>query len=344
MSDLVTGEAVVLGLQPARLPSRTVAMVIDLVVYWGTYLILGLVMVSATASLDDAAAAAVTVGLLLLLLIGLPVGVETLSRGKSLGKLALGLRVVRDDGGPIRFRHALVRGAVGAVEIQLSMGVIASVASLVSARGRRVGDVFAGTLVVRERVPARYAEQPAPPPWMEGQLSGLDLSRLPDGLWLALRQYLSRMDELDPQVGWNMAVRLASDVSARTGTAIPEGVQPAEYLAAVVAERQSRDAQRVWGDGYGGWPYEEDAAASGYAQDIAGQDQGGTSDDAYPETAPPVAAPAAAPPVDGPAFRAPAAQAPPRDAAAPALGDGAKARTGNAEITPGRPTGFAPPA
>ncbi|WP_189131967.1 RDD family protein [Wenjunlia tyrosinilytica] len=247
MSQLVTGEAVVLGLQPAKLPSRIVAVAIDLAVYWGVYLILAIALVGATSSLDDAASAAVTVAMLLFLLVGVPVAVETLSRGRSLGKLALGLRVLRDDGGPVRFRHALVRGAVGAIEIQLSMGVIASIASLVSARGRRVGDVFAGTLVVRERIPAQYLQQPPPPPWLVGQLAGIDLSAVPDELWLAVRQYLSRMRQLDPQVSWGMAQRLAADVTARTGRAVPQGVPPAAYLAAVVAERQSRDARRVFG-------------------------------------------------------------------------------------------------
>ncbi|WP_018386382.1 RDD family protein [Wenjunlia vitaminophila] len=251
MSELVTGEAVVLGLQPARLPSRIVAVAIDLVVWWGTYLGVSLALFSATASLDSAAQAAVAVSSLLLCLVGLPVLVETLSRGRSLGKLVFGLRVVREDGGPIRFRHALVRGAVGAVEIQLSLGVIASVASLVSARGRRIGDVFAGTLVVRERVPAQSLQQPPPSPWMAAWMSGADLSGLSEDLWLAVRQYLSRMGQLDPRVSWDMGWRLAADVAERTGRAVPQGAPPAEYLAAVVAERQARDAQRVFGGGFG---------------------------------------------------------------------------------------------
>lgn len=253
MSELVTGEAVVLGLQPAKLASRAIAVAIDLVLWWGTYLVVSIALVFATASLDTAASAAIAVATLLLLLVGLPIAVETLSHGRSLGKLVCGLRVVRDDGGPIRFRHALVRGAVGAVEIQLSMGVIACIASLVSARGRRLGDVFAGTLVVRERVPTSYAPQspPPPPPWMAGQLAGIDLSGLPDQLWLAVRQYLARMGQLDQQVSAAMAERLAGDVAARTGQAVPHGVPPAAYLAAVVAERQAREARRVFGTGAG---------------------------------------------------------------------------------------------
>ncbi|MEV0323942.1 RDD family protein [Streptomyces sp. NPDC050658] len=250
MSELVTGEAVALELRPAKLPSRALAVLIDLVVAWAVYLGVTIGIVASTSSLDDAAAAAIAVASFLLILVGGPIAVETLSHGRSLGKLACGLRVVRDDGGPIRFRHALVRGAVGVVEILLTFGVVAVIASLVSARGRRLGDVFAGTLVVRERVPAgRAAFVPPPPPWLSGRFSGLDLSGVPDGLWLAIRQYLTRMGQLDPQVGWAMAERLAGDLAARTGTPAPQGVPPAAYLAAVVQERQARDARRAFGGG-----------------------------------------------------------------------------------------------
>ncbi|MFD3452923.1 RDD family protein [Streptomyces sp. NPDC058691] len=246
---LVTGEAVELGLQPARLPSRALAAALDAVVYFGGYMVVSLGLLAATASLDDAAVAAVYVASLVLVLIGVPIAVETLSRGRSLGKLACGLRVVRDDGGPIRFRHALVRGAVGVIEIQAFLGVIACIASLVSARGRRVGDVFAGTLVVRERIPVPQAPQAMPPapPWLAEQVSGVDLSAVPEGLWLAVRQYLARMHQLDPQLGWSMAERLAADVSAYTGAPVPQGTPAVAYLAAVVAERQARDARRVFG-------------------------------------------------------------------------------------------------
>ncbi|MFI1397267.1 RDD family protein [Streptomyces sp. NPDC020681] len=249
MSALVTGDAVVLGLQAAKLPSRALAIVIDLVVVWAVYLLISIGLGVATASLDEAAVTAVAIATFLLVLVGGPIAVETLSNGRSLGKLACGLRVVRDDGGPIRFRHALVRGAMGVVEILMTFGVIACIASLVSARGRRIGDVFAGTLVVRERIPAArgMVAVPPPPPWLVGRFSELDLSGVPDHLWLAIRQYLTRMRQLDPAVSWSMAERLAGDLAGRTGAPMPPGVPPAAYLAAVVNERQARDARRAFG-------------------------------------------------------------------------------------------------
>ncbi|MFI6150854.1 RDD family protein [Streptomyces sp. NPDC051109] len=312
MSDLVTGDAVVLGLRPARLPSRALAIFLDLLVYLTGYLLISIGLTLATASLDMAAQAAVSVASFVLVLVGVPIAVETLSHGRSLGKLACGLRVVRDDGGPIRFRHALVRGAMGVVELLGTFGAIACIASLVSARGRRLGDVFAGALVIRERVPgARVMPVPAPPPWLAGRFSGLDLSAVPDGLWLAIRQYLTRMNQLDPQVGAAMAARLADDLVARTGAPPPVGVPAAAFLMAVVHERQARDAARAFGPG--GSPYAPPVAPAMPAGTPAVW--GHPAPGAY---APPAAPPATRQPVPG---AVPADPVPPRPA-----------------------TGFAPPA
>lgn len=343
MSELVTGEAVALELRPAKLPSRALAVLIDMVVAWSAYMAVTLGLLAAAGSLDDAAVAAIAVATFVLVLVGVPIAVETLSHGRSLGKLACGLRVVRDDGGPIRFRHALVRGAVGVVEILMTFGVVACIASLVSERGRRLGDVFAGTLVVRERVPAGRTEYvPAPPPWLVGRFAELDLSAVPDGLWLAVRQYLTRMGQLDPQVGWAMAERLANDVVARTGAPAPEGVPPAAFLAAVVHERQAREARRAFGEqGVGVAPV---PGAPG-AWSGPGQPPGPFSPPAYaapmyadPPASPPPAPyepPAAAPAQPPQPAAGPTPPPPPASAPAPAP----------APAEPTRPsTGFVPPA
>ncbi|MHA4777189.1 RDD family protein [Streptomyces sp. MSC1_001] len=268
MSGLVTGDAVVLGLQPARLPSRALAVLIDLAVVWAAYLLIMLGLAVATASLDDAAVMAVSIASFVLILVGAPIAVETLSHGRSLGKMACGLRVVRDDGGPIRFRHALVRGAMGVVEILMTFGVVACVASLVSERGRRLGDVFAGTLVVRERIPAaRVQAVPPPPPWLVGRFSGLDLSAVPEALWLEIRQYLTRARELDPAVGRRLAERLADELVSRTGTPPPAGVPADAFLAGVVAERQARDVRRATASSSA---VAEPAAAGGAGPGVSG--------------------------------------------------------------------------
>jgi uncharacterized RDD family membrane protein YckC len=334
VSELVTGEAVALELRPAKLPSRALAVLLDLVVAMVVYMAVVLVLVLSTAGLDEAAQTAISIASFLLVLVGGPIAVETLSHGRSLGKLACGLRVVRDDGGPIRFRHALVRGAVGVVEILMTLGVVACIASLVSARGRRLGDVFAGTLVVRERVPTgQTAFVPPPPPWLAGRFSELDLSAVPDGLWLAVRQYLTRMRQLDPHVGAAMAERLATDLAARTGAPPPYGVPPGAYLAAVVHERQAREARQAF------------AGAAG-AAGVPGVSGGPAGGPGWGGPGAPSVAPAYAPP--GPAYAPPAGYVSPgaTPSAAPATPQPHTSPPQTPQTPPAeRPaTGFAPPA
>jgi uncharacterized RDD family membrane protein YckC len=248
VSELVTGDAVVLGLRPARVPTRAFAVFLDLALVWSLYVALSVLILMGVSSLDTAAMAAVQVALFVLVPVGVPIAIETLSRGRSVGKMVCGLRVVREDGGPIRFRHALVRGTLGVVEIQLTSGVIACIASLVSARGRRLGDVFAGTLVIRERVPVVRAQRAPPPPhWLAGRFGALDLSGVPEALWLAIRQYLMRAGQLDEVVSRQMAEKLAGDLVAYTGAPPPADVPPWAYLSGVLAERQARDARRAFG-------------------------------------------------------------------------------------------------
>lgn len=249
MSELVTGEAVVLELRLAKLASRSLALALDLVVQLGLLVAGTLVAAGAFAAVDDTLAAALGLAFAVAVILGYPVAVETATGGRSLGKLALGLRVIREDGGPIRFRHALVRGLLGVVEVWLTFGAAALVSSLASKNGRRLGDVLAGTVVVRERVPSQGAPVTAMPAPLAGWAVGLDLSGLPDDLALAARQFLARREELAPAVRESLGDRLAASVAATTAPAPPPGTPSWAYLAAVLAERRRRELERMGGPG-----------------------------------------------------------------------------------------------
>jgi uncharacterized RDD family membrane protein YckC len=250
VSDVVTGEAVALDLRLARLASRSLALALDLLCQLAVLAVLAVVVLAGVGPLDSALEVAVSLLVAVAVLVGYPVTAETLSRGRTLGKLALGLRVVRDDGGPIRFRHALVRGLAGFFVDFWALGLGGAVAvfvSLSSAKGKRVGDLLAGTIVVRERMPA--VRDPGSTVWMPAGFAGwaatLDLSRLPDGLALAVRNYLSRRLDFTAGAADDLAWRLASDVSQHIGVPVPPGVRPTDYLAAVLAERRAREQARV---------------------------------------------------------------------------------------------------
>ncbi|MEV7553266.1 RDD family protein [Amycolatopsis sp. NPDC089917] len=247
-SDLVTGEAVVLDMRAAKLASRGLAMMIDVALQLFTLFIAVLVLSQVAAFGDEALALTLFLVTLVLIMVGYPVVFETLSRGRTLGKMALGLRVVRTDGGPARFRHALVRGLAGffidfwALGL---LGVVAVVTSLLSPDGRRVGDYLAGTLVIRERMPASRTPYVGMPPQLAYWASQLDLTRLSNDLALAVRQYLSRTSELRPEAAEALGYGLAQQVAGEIGAPVPPGVPSWAYLSAVLAERRRRDQAKL---------------------------------------------------------------------------------------------------
>src|SRR5579859_2383351 len=126
-------------------------MLIQIILLFVLFLIVG--VAAQGGGLNAASTGAIAVTVLIVAIVGYPVIWETLTRGASPGKYALGLRVVSDDGGPERFRQALVRGLAAVVEIWLLAGCPALIASLLSDRGKRLGDLFAGTFVVQQRLP-----------------------------------------------------------------------------------------------------------------------------------------------------------------------------------------------
>jgi uncharacterized RDD family membrane protein YckC len=243
--DHVTGEAVALDLPPAGLGARIVSGLIDVLltalVLVATVLTFGIAALQA----DGALAHVAFVGTLIAVFLVLPTTVETLTRGRSPGKLAMGLRTVRDDAGPITAQHAFVRALVGFVEIYVFSGAPAFFSALVSRKGKRLGDHAAGTYVVRSRVGLRLPPPALMPPGLAAWARGADMTALPTGLALAVRQYLGREATLDPEHRHELGLRLAEQVAAHVAPAPPPGTPPQAYLAAVLASRRERDLVRL---------------------------------------------------------------------------------------------------
>lgn len=241
MSQLVTGEAVALDLRDAALPSRMLAALLDAVVQLALFFGLFFAFVFLGAA-NQAAAAAEVIGIVVLVGLVYPVLSETLWRGRTLGKAALGLRVVRDDAGPIGFRQAFVRGLVGFFVERpgvtfYSAGVICS---LLNSRGRRIGDLVAGTVVVQERVSGAQAWVAVMPPPLAAWAATLDLARLPDELALSVRSFLARAPQMSEASRAELGNRLSSAVAAVTAPPPPPGTPGWAYLTAVLAERRRR--------------------------------------------------------------------------------------------------------
>jgi uncharacterized RDD family membrane protein YckC len=256
VAEVVTGEAVVLEVPCARFPSRVLALAIDLAIQLAVISVLLVITGLSTADevMNKAALQAIVITVIVLALIGYPVIWETTTRGRSPGKFALGLRVVGDDGSPERFRQALVRGLATLVDFWLVpfIGVPALVCSLLSAKGKRLGDVFAGTFVIQHRLPGRRGAAAAPPvvpPELAAWASGLELSGLTDQTAAMARLYLGRLPGLTPGARAELGERISAAVRAQVSPPPPPGTPVPLYLAAVLAERHRREHARLMAPG-----------------------------------------------------------------------------------------------
>jgi uncharacterized RDD family membrane protein YckC len=246
--DLVTGEAVALDLPPATVGSRMASGLIDvaaLVVLAVGVLFLALV---STAHTDAALQHVALVCSLIVVFLVYPTTMESLTRGRSWGKLALGLRVVRDDGGTVTAQQSFVRALIGIVEIYVFLGGPAFFCCLVSSHGKRIGDYAAGTYVVRDRARLTLPPPPPMPAALAGWASAVDLGTPPVGLTLAVRQYLARLPTLDAASRERLGAMLATRVAEYVAPPPPPGTTSWDFLAAVAAERRERDLARLHRD------------------------------------------------------------------------------------------------
>lgn len=240
-SELITGEAVALDLRPASYFLRAAGAIIDFLATIALFLLLLWLEFSILEvfPLDQAMTTALVLATLVLCLVVVPVAVETATQGKSLGKLAVGARIVRDDGGSIGFRHALIRALTGVLEIYFTAGGLAATIGFLNTKSQRLGDLVAGTYSQYERV-SRYAPPVygVPVPlltWAETA----DVARLPDALSRRIAQFLSQAQGLTPTTRRVLALELAQEASVFVSP-VP-AAEPELFLAAVAAVRRERE-------------------------------------------------------------------------------------------------------
>lgn len=154
---------------------------------------------------------------------GYDTGFETLRNGQTPGKEILGIRVIRQEGVPVDFKAAAIRNIVYLFDGPLTLWTVGMVSILVTKKNQRLGDIAAGTIVVRERtgedekraapLPPGY-ERPAPPPEEEAAAPAapIDFGGLKESDIAIVRQFLDRRRTLDPGARRALATQLAEKV------------------------------------------------------------------------------------------------------------------------------------
>jgi uncharacterized RDD family membrane protein YckC len=239
---VVTPEGVLLEFRAAGVGSRMLALVIDLFLQLLALIALMFAFALVAVTAGEVIGFIIVVVGLFLIVYGYPAVAETLWDGRTVGKSMLGIRVITTEGAPVTLRHGAIRAMLATVDFWIPTpgGLIALTSALVTVRSQRLGDLAAGTIVVRR---PRAAPSPvffAPALGAESFSSLLDTSALSPHHYAVIRDYLLRVGQLQPAHAVALGQELADRVGELTGTARPPWLDPHRYLISVLSSHQTR--------------------------------------------------------------------------------------------------------
>lgn len=246
---IVTPEGIDLELTLAGVGSRAIAAIIDaaiklvlitavIVAFFGGTTLFDSTF-RETADPFDAFLIGVAISVVIIFVVNFFYDVlfETLASGRTPGKRMTGLRVVRTGGGSVGFTASAIRNLLRIVDVLPTAYGVGIISVVVSSKNQRLGDMVAGTLVVRERQRAGLAA-----PVKQGRgadLQTLDVSALSAADVATIRSFLERRSTISPEARARLAQELSERVRAKVGGAI--GDTDAEgFLEDVAATKSAR--------------------------------------------------------------------------------------------------------
>jgi len=238
--QIATPEGVDVELTLAGIGSRFIAAIFDFTIQGGTLLAIFLLLGGA-GDIEGVAAAIFSVAAFLIFF-AYDVVFEVRSHGRTLGKRWTGLRVVRTGGRPVNLVTSAIRNVLRLVDILPALYALGMLTIFVTRRNQRLGDLAAGTFVIRDR-----------PGGGGGELSGLpdhiarkgasagdwDVSSVSAADAATVRQFLDRRVELTSAARYD----LASDLERRLRPHVAgahEGLDVEEFLERLAAAKAAR--------------------------------------------------------------------------------------------------------
>jgi len=243
-----TPEQLPLEFPLAGVGSRFLALLVDSMIQFlagfAVFIVLFVSGVAATAFVSAASlwTFAILVFIVFFLYYGYFAFFESIWNGQTPGKRYMGIRVIKENGGPITVFDAVSRNFLRIIDQLPGLYGIGIVSVLLSRRSQRLGDFVAGTVVVHEKpleglsTAWRAAAAPAVPP--EAVEARLGASSLTSEEFRVIEAFLERRYSLEQHVrdrfAWEIANRLGSKLNIP-----PEQRRPSEdFLEALVRERR----------------------------------------------------------------------------------------------------------
>ncbi len=161
---------------------------------------------------------------------------EAFRQGQTPGKRFAGIRVVADTGHPARVGPALIRGLLRMLDLFPPVLLLDAALMVLHPRAKRLGDMVAGTIVVRDRP---EAVRPAPTTPEETAEAGAP--ELPEDEFRLLREFTQRAATLNPEARQRLATRLEARFAERYPARPPDALQfLAELYQAELTRRRGR--------------------------------------------------------------------------------------------------------
>ncbi len=271
--NIETPELVDLELPVAGVGSRFIAILIDYLIWGAGFVVLFILAMlvlpslSVYSRLTENWAAALFTLLFFLLFWGYFTLFEALWSGQTPGKRVARIRVIQKSGRPIGIFESMVRNFIRVIDqipIIYGVGVLFI---FVTKQHQRLGDLAAGTLVVREQeseapawgnAPARTFTAPsflesarrlspatAPPPANFVPVPANHVAKLGGAELEVLEGFFARRLDMSLETRASLAGRIAKAISAKAEFAIPEGASTENFLESVA--HQLRESARYKG-------------------------------------------------------------------------------------------------
>ena len=219
-----TPESIAFSHELAGLGSRFLALIVDMLIQIAIIgaILAGLLLISVHApsaqhantstKFEQSLVVAFYAALVFVVFFGYFIVFEAFWNGQTPGKKLMGLRVVRDGGYAIDFGSAAVRNLIRVGEAFVGFYAVSAIVCLASPENKRLGDLAAGTVVVRDAnvasLEALVAEAQAAPrsPMLTGQEHAV------------IGQFVARRNTLSPSVRAQIAARIASQIRSRVSS------------------------------------------------------------------------------------------------------------------------------
>ncbi|NEP86183.1 MAG: RDD family protein [Okeania sp. SIO2C2] len=251
--SLQTPESVELDFNLAGVGNRAYALLIDYIIWslillfvlmFGIFFSIQFLDIWKTFGGNNKQASLWISSILLLILFIIYVGYfvifETIWQGQTPGKRYVKIRVIRDDGRPVRLQQTTLRALFRPVDDTLFIGMLLI---LFSKKEKRLGDWMAGTIVIQEikAVADIISTSQTAKKLAKYLLEEADISQLLPEDFAVIREYLQRSKLMTKQAKIELSKKLASQAKEIIGlTQTPQKVSATEFLEAVYLAYQQK--------------------------------------------------------------------------------------------------------